>query len=73
MLVNFQSWWDILPEELKEYIHHLNFCQLKQDLKQDEKRQAILEELHHHFYCKELFKRLISSRRNRDPIWEHVK
>ena len=46
MFFNFQSLWDVLPDELRVYIHHLNFCQLKQDLKQDEKRQNVLEELH---------------------------
>ena len=46
MFFNFQSWRDVLPEELRVYINHLNFCQLKQDLKQDEKRQNVLEELH---------------------------
>ena len=45
MFVNFQSWWDVLVEELRVYIHHLNFCQLKKDLKQDEKSQNLLEEL----------------------------
>ena len=28
------------------YIHHLNFCQLKQELKQNEKRQDVLDEIH---------------------------
>ena len=27
------------------YIHHVNFCQLKHELEQDEKRQELLEEL----------------------------
>ena len=27
------------------YIHHLNFCQLKHELEQDEKRRELLEEL----------------------------
>ena len=54
MFANFQSWWDLLPEELRVYIHHLNFCQLKHDLKQDEKRKNVLEELHDYFILKEL-------------------
>ena len=54
MFFNFQSWRDVLPEELRVYINHLNFCQLKQDLKQDEKRQNVLEELHDYFILKEL-------------------
>ena len=47
--------WDVLPEELQVYIHHLNFSQLKHDLKQDVKRQAILDELHDYHNLKAFF------------------
>ena len=35
-----------------ERIHRLSFGQLKQDLRQDEKRQNVLEELHHYHNLK---------------------
>ena len=41
--------WDTLPEELKVYIHHLNFCQLKAELKENTTWQILLQELNEYF------------------------
>ena len=34
-----------MPEDIKVYIHHLNFCQLKLKLKENEAWQEILQEI----------------------------
>ena len=50
--IHFQSLWDRLPQELKVYIHRLEFGQLKHDLKGDENRQELLQEIRDYFALK---------------------